>query len=301
MSSLFRRSLTISFVVFAFSVAPAALAAGPSISTVAYPSSVTSNVAATLSVTVSAPSGVKSCNLYVDSEDIGSMLLNGSTASRSHTFPRGGVFTVFVFCRDNAGGMASGPNTSIFVQGPIVQTPSFGGTTPPSEPVGPAATSTPLTGPVPGSLVKLECPANASADHPCKAVYYYGADGKRHAFPNEKVYFTWYADFDFITSVSATVLGSIPLGKNVTYRPGVRMVKFTTLNKVYAVGNGGVLRWVASEDVAKTLYGDLWNTKIDDIPDTFYANYAFGTDIATVAAYGVAAELDAAKAIDDSL
>lgn len=305
-----RRGAVVISVFTSFIAVPVAFAAGPSISAVSYPS-VTANIAATLSATVSAPSGVKSCNLYVDSEDVGAMSLLANAASISHVFPRGGVFTVFVFCRDNAGGMASGPNTSIFAQGTIVQTPTFGGTSSPEEPAAPsagqasapeepAATST-LSGPQPGNLVKLECPENAAADHPCKAVYYYGADGKRHAFPNEKVYFTWFADFGSVTSVSAAALGGMPLGKNVTYRPGVRMVKFTTLDKVYAVGSGGVLRWVTSEDVARSLYGNDWNAKIDDIPDTFYANYSFGTDIALAAEYGAAAELDGAKTIDDSL
>ncbi len=308
-----RRGAFIASAFTLFLAVPIAYAAGPSISAVSYPSGVTANAAATLTATVSAPSGVKSCNLYVDSEDMGAMSLSASIASIPHVFPRGGVFTVFVFCRDNAGGMASGPNTSIFAQGPIIQTPTFGGNTQsPSDPTDssagqnssapeqPAASPTP-SGPLPGSLIKLDCPAEAASDHPCKAVYYYGADGKRHAFPNDKVYFTWYADFGSVTSVSATVLGGIPLGKNATYRPGVKMVKFNTLNRVYAVGNGGVLRWVASEDVARTLYGDAWNTKIDDIPDTFYANYSFGTDIAAAAEYGAAAELDAAQTIDDSL
>lgn len=131
------------------------------------------------------------------------------------------------------------------------------------------------------SLIKLVCPSISAADHPCKAVYYIGADGKRHAFPNSKVFFTWYADFDSVKAVTSERLGAYMLGANVTYRPGVRMVKFTTDNKVYAVARGGILRWVATEELATSLYGSSWNTKIDDIPDTFYTNYTFGTEIGT--------------------
>ncbi|HTM69246.1 MAG TPA: hypothetical protein VL426_08235, partial [Candidatus Binatia bacterium] len=47
----------------------------------------------------------------------------------------------------------------------------------------------------PGDLIKIACPAGSSASHPCRAVYYFGADAKRHAFPNDRAYFTWYADF----------------------------------------------------------------------------------------------------------
>src|SRR5262249_22936910 len=49
--------------------------------------------------------------------------------------------------------------------------------------------------PAPGGLVKLACPAKADVNHPCRAVYFFGNDGKRHAFPNARVYATWYADF----------------------------------------------------------------------------------------------------------
>ncbi len=137
----------------------------------------------------------------------------------------------------------------------------------------------------PRSLIKLVCPAVAGADHPCKAVYYIGSDGKRHAFPNSKVFFTWYVNFDSVKAVTSDRLGQYALGANVTYRPGTRMVKFTTDLKVYAVDNGAVLRWVATEELARSLYGDDWNKKIDDIPDTFYTNYTFGTSIASASEY----------------
>lgn len=152
-----------------------------------------------------------------------------------------------------------------------------------------------------GSLIKLACPEGAEADHPCKAVYYYAADGKRHAFPNSKIYFTWYENFNSVTTVSPDVMSAIPLGANVTYRPGVRMVKFTTVNRVYAVSKNGVLRWIKTEDVASALYGNNWNTKIDDIPDTFFSNYSFGDDVVSADAYDVSAEMSSSPMIDDSL
>ena len=140
------------------------------------------------------------------------------------------------------------------------------------------------------SLIKLVCPSDATADHPCKAVYYIGADGKRHAFPNSKVFFTWYENFDSVKAVTSERLGAYALGANVTYRPGARMVKFTTDLKVYAVARGGILRWVASEELATALYGSSWNTKIDDIPDTFYTNYTFGTEIGSESDFNPTAE-----------
>jgi hypothetical protein len=101
----------------------------------------------------------------------------------------------------------------------------------------------------------------------------------RHAFPNSKVYFTWYPDFSQVQLISLNQLATIPLGKNVTYKPGVRMVKFTTLAKVYVVAEGGILRWVTNESIATLLYGITWNKNIDDISDAFYGNYTIGTAV----------------------
>jgi len=115
------------------------------------------------------------------------------------------------------------------------------------------------------------------------AVYYLGADGRRHAFPNDKAYKTWYCDFSGVTVMPSADLAAIPLGRNVIYKSGRKMVKFTTDPKVYAVEKGGVLRWVTTEQLAIDFYGANWNKQIDDINDAFYTNYIFGQDIETAA------------------
>jgi plastocyanin len=112
-------------------------------------------------------------------------------------------------------------------------------------------------------------------------VYYFGGNGRRYVFPNEKTYFTWYTDFSNVVRISDGQLASIPLGGNVTYRPGRKMVKITTDSKVYAVDQGGVLRHVGSEQLANTLYGLSWKSQIDDIPDAFFVNYRVGTPLQT--------------------
>ncbi len=133
------------------------------------------------------------------------------------------------------------------------------------------------------------------------AVYYIGTDGRRHAFPNDKVYFTWYNDFSGVAVLTADKLASIPLGANVHYKPGVRMVKFTTDPKVYAVSLGGQLRWIQTETLAKALYGDGWNTRIDDMSDAFYVNYSFGAPIAAAADFNVGAQTAGADKISTDL
>lgn len=113
------------------------------------------------------------------------------------------------------------------------------------------------------------------------SVYYYAPNGKRYVFPNEKTYFTWFTDFSKVKTLSDAQLGVIPLGGNVTYRPGVKMLKVTTDPRTYVVDQGGILRHVGSEQLANTLYGLNWQKKIEDLPDAFFVNYKIGTPIQT--------------------
>ena len=110
------------------------------------------------------------------------------------------------------------------------------------------------------------------------AVYYLNG-GKRYVFPNQKTYMTWYPDFSGVVVVSDSELSSYPLGGNVTYRAGTKMVKIDTVPTVYAVEPGGVLRSIVSEANAAALYGANWNKKIDDVPDSFWVNYTVGDDL----------------------
>lgn len=150
------------------------------------------------------------------------------------------------------------------------------------------------------SLIKFSCSAGAGVNDPCKAVYFYGSDGKRHAFPNDKVFFTWYENFDSVKEVTKTFMSSLPLGKNVTYHPGTKMVKFQSMNTVYGVSKKGVLRAIGSEEVAKDLYGTDWNKKIDDISDAFFGNYTFGTKIEKAGGYDVAIEKTSVAGLDEN-
>lgn len=120
---------------------------------------------------------------------------------------------------------------------------------------------------------------------------YYLVDGKRYAFPNEKVFFSWYNDFGNVINLSVSELASYPLTGNVTYRPGRWLIKIQTDPRVYAVSRYGILRWVTSEQMASALYGANWSIKIHDIPDTFFINYRIGTPIVSVQDYSPQTEL----------
>lgn len=108
------------------------------------------------------------------------------------------------------------------------------------------------------------------------AVYYCGADGKRYGFPNERIYFSWYDDFDEVIELSDAELAEVPLGGNVTYRPGVRMVKLESIPNVYLVEPGGMLRWIQSPALATGLYGAEWAKNVHDLSDALFTNYKVG-------------------------
>lgn len=111
------------------------------------------------------------------------------------------------------------------------------------------------------------------------AVYYFAGDGKRYVFPDEGTYFSWFSDFSDVIKVTDAELANMPIGGNVTYRPGVRLLKLQTAPKVYAVDQGGTLRWIQSESLADALYGPYWNKAIDDLPDAFFTDYRVGAPI----------------------
>lgn len=114
---------------------------------------------------------------------------------------------------------------------------------------------------------------------------YYLQGGKRFVFPNQKTFMTWYRDFSSVLTVSQSELESYPLGGNVTYRPGVKLVKITTDPKVYAVGNGRTLHSIVSEANAIALWGSNWASNVEDVPDSFFTNYVVGAPL-TAGMYG---------------
>jgi len=124
------------------------------------------------------------------------------------------------------------------------------------------------------------CESNTLIKSPSTtSLYYCGSDGKRYVFPNQSIYHSWYSDFEGVITISEEQLANIPLGGNVTYKPGKRLVKITSDPKVYAVAHGGVLRWVQSPEVAENLYGSSWADDVDDIPETFFISYTIGEPI----------------------
>jgi hypothetical protein len=120
------------------------------------------------------------------------------------------------------------------------------------------------------------------------AVYYFASDGKRYVFPTQDIYSSWYSDFKNVKTLTDNQLASIPIGGNVTYKPGAKLVKITSDPKVYAIDLGGTLRWLSAESVARSLYGSTWASKIVDVSSTSFLDYKMGNDICSVGDFDLA-------------
>lgn len=153
-----------------------------------------------------------------------------------------------------------------------------------------AATLVPLSSIQSGDLIRGQT---------FSAVYYYGADGLRYVFPNDKTYFTWYKNFDSVKWVADADLAKIQIGGNVTYKPGVKMIKINSDPRVYAISESGTLRPLASELIAIDLYGKLWNKLVDDVPDGFFGNYTQGSRIELISQFSVLGEQKIPSINDD--
>lgn len=127
-------------------------------------------------------------------------------------------------------------------------------------------------------LVKLADDRNPETQED-STVYYIGADNKRHIIPNESVFNSWYCDFSKVVITDRATLSKYPIGSNVTYRPGLNLVKFPTNPRVYVVQAGRLLRPIKDEASATALFSIQWAKLVHDLPDTSYGDYVFGDEI----------------------
>jgi len=93
-------------------------------------------------------------------------------------------------------------------------------------------------------------------------------------------------------------LETIRIGGNVTYKPGVRLIKSVADPKIYAIEKGGVLRWIASEEIVKVLYGKGWQTMVDVLPDPYLVNYSMGSDIKALVDHDPKKQMESVSELD---
>ena len=132
-----------------------------------------------------------------------------------------------------------------------------------------------------GAINQASCPALASGDlfkvPNNSAVYLLDSNLKRLYFPHSEIYYTWYDNFSAVVEISSNCVDSYPPPSappyGINFRPGSRLVKAPVSSPVYAIEPGNKLRKIASEAVAKQLYGDNWASLVRDINDSFWPNY----------------------------
>lgn len=122
-----------------------------------------------------------------------------------------------------------------------------------------------------GSVIKIKDEAT---------LYYVDDDSTRRPFRNEKIFLTWFDASQPITILSSAQMASVPLGREMTVRPGTVLVKVPYEATVYAVvPEGPALRALPSETRAEQLYGPDWATMVIDISDTERVDYILGSPL----------------------
>jgi len=256
------------------------------------PSTATVNAHTVFSVKPTGESMFTYCWLYIDGAADGQMfavegLKDG--VGRDHVFTTTGTHSMYARCLDRDGNYANGSAQNVVVTSrPVVLFDNL-----PPAPV--IHTSVPA-----GTIVIAACGAHAGAGDSCHTVYYVGNDGKKHSFPSESVYFTWFSSYANMVTVTKSTLASIPTGGAVTYRPGTVLVKFPNSTTVYAVADGQVLRPIMNEAAAKAIYGSKWNGYVVTISESYKSNYTIGSKIYSSGDYSKSQEYYGTKTIDQN-
>jgi len=102
------------------------------------------------------------------------------------------------------------------------------------------------------------------------AVYHVAIDGKRRLFVNSPTFWSWrtgtWADH-LVEVVTQSEFDAIPVAKNVTVRPGSKLIQFKGSNIIYVVKAGDVLC------PATFGFGDKWMERLVIIQNSFESDY----------------------------
>lgn len=234
----------------------------------------------TFSVQPSSDYNVTNCWLYVDGDKVATMTETSTNYfTVNYIFQDSGSYSVYARCYDSSGTYVTGTKRTVTVYSSGYSSNNAHE----------------------GDLIKIACGSHPSTNDTCKAVYYYGEDGKRHAFPNESVYYTWYNNFNDVVEISSSDMSDITIGKNVTYRPGSVLVQFSGSSSIYAVEKKHTLRKYTTTSLLKSDYGSNYDDVIVTVPDTLYGNYSIGSVIDSTSDYDRTTQYYSVDSIDDVL
>ena len=114
------------------------------------------------------------------------------------------------------------------------------------------------------------------------AVYMIGDDGKKHLYVNAPTFWSYYRGswgnliLDnknvYIKIISQANFDEIDIGKNITMKPGAKLVKFQNSPRIYSVFGSAKLRYMSDQTVAN-LYGYNWGNKVITLQNGFESDY----------------------------
>lgn len=115
------------------------------------------------------------------------------------------------------------------------------------------------------------------------SIYYFAANGKRYIFPTEATYKSWFKDYAPEKTMPLSKMEKIPLGGNVTARPGT-LIQTSTDFKTYLVKKGELISPV-DEGVLIAIFGEKYKERVLDIPNWYFTNYNYSAPISTIKDY----------------
>jgi hypothetical protein len=237
------------------------------------------------------------CDLYENGKNVGGMTRSTYSAydqgktteiakfTKGVTFTSAGSYSLYARCADTDGNYSSSATKMVTITGSsVAPTPT-----------------TPVASVAKGAMVKTACDSYAPKSDSCHSVYYYGADGKRHGFTSEAVYRSWNgSSYSGVVIISMSQMNAMPVGENVTMRPGTSLVKFMGSSTVYAVEKGGALRPIVNEAVAKAIYGSRWTAYIVELPGSVKKDYSYGEKIDSSSDYSKSRAYYSVTSIDSN-
>ncbi len=135
-----------------------------------------------------------------------------------------------------------------------------------------------------------------------KRYFWYGSDRKRYVFPTAGTFNSWYPAGEPIKvyEISDSQLSSIPIGGNVTYKPGVKLIKLPDYPKIFAIEKKSIVRVFENNEIIAKLYGGSWRDfYLDIIPEGYFTNYVLGSPITSANDYNVEKQINSCKTVED--
>ena len=132
---------------------------------------------------------------------------------------------------------------------------------------------------------------------------YYMFEGDRYTFPIGLSFTTWYGEdscpaCEEVKDISAPLLASLPLGGNITAKPGSKILTIASDTNMWVVDSCATARAV-TPGVAQDIYGTDWADRLVIMPDVFFVDYLIGAPVNSASDFDlVAAE---ARTIEEEL